>query len=362
MKKHPRLAIVGGGPAGLVLARILATRGIASTVLERDRTPEDRPQGGTLDLHIESGQFALRLAGLEREFLAIARYEDQGTRLYDPQATLHHADAGEGGDRPEVDRTALRRLLLDSLAPGVVRWGSKIDRIEPLADGRFAIEGEPFDLVVGADGAWSRVRPLVSDARPVYSGITFYEFGLDDVDRRHPEVAGLVGRGKMFALGDGKAIIAQRSANAHVRVVAGLPVPEGEVGTDLPTAAILDRYAGWSDALLQPFREGGRLRAWPLYALAVGHSWSHRKGVTLVGDAAHLMSPFSGEGVNLAMLDAAELALTISEAGDLCAFETTMLARAEREAFVAAMALESTFGPNALEGALEWMTGHLDVE
>ena len=358
----PRIAIVGGGPAGLVLARILQTRGTRATVFERDRSPSDRPQGGTLDLHVVSGQHALRLAGLEREFLTIARYEDQGSRLYDPQGALRFDDPGEGGDRPEVDRTALRALLLDSLEESTVRWGCRVPAVEPTPDGGFSVEGECFDLVVGADGAWSRVRPLVSNARPAYSGITFYEFGIDDVDRRHPELARLVGRGKMFALGGGRALVAQRNGNAHVRVGAALPVPEEEIGAEVSTAKVIRQYAGWSDSLLGLVLRGERLRTWPIFALPVGHAWEHRPGVTLVGDAAHLMSPFSGEGVNLAMLDAAELALAILDGSDLRGFEATMTERAAREAFGAAMGLEGTFGPNAVEDALEWMAGHRNVE
>src|SRR5712691_3860229 len=79
--KTPRIAIIGAGPGGLTLARILQTRHIPTTVFERESHPDERPQGGSLDLHQESGQLAVHLAGLDEQFRAIARYEDQGMRL-----------------------------------------------------------------------------------------------------------------------------------------------------------------------------------------------------------------------------------------------------------------------------------------
>ncbi len=121
----PRIAIIGAGPGGLTLARILQTRHIPTTVFERENHPDERPQGGTPDLHPESGLLAVHLAGLNAPFQAIARYEDQGMRrLSKDGQVLFEIKADEGpGNRPEVGRTALRKMLLDSLAPGVVRWG-----------------------------------------------------------------------------------------------------------------------------------------------------------------------------------------------------------------------------------------------
>ncbi len=125
-----KIAIIGGGPGGLTLARLLHLQGIAATVYERDAHEGDRPQGGTLDLHADTGHGALNLGGLRREFLAVQRYEDQGVTLYDSAANRLFA-SGEGeGDRPEVDRAALRRLLIHSLPEGTIRWGAKVERIE----------------------------------------------------------------------------------------------------------------------------------------------------------------------------------------------------------------------------------------
>jgi 2-polyprenyl-6-methoxyphenol hydroxylase-like FAD-dependent oxidoreductase len=368
-----RIAIVGGGPAGLTLARILWTRGVAATVFEQEKSDTERGQGGSLDLHPESGQHALRLAGLEAEFRALARFEDQGVRLLDKGgAVLFEDQPGPGeGDRPEVDRAALRRTLLDSLPGGTVCWGHKTRTVEPREDGTYELtftngRVERFDLVVGADGAWSRVRPLLSTATPDYTGVTFVDLGIDDVDARHPEIARLVGHGKIFALGDRKGLIAQRNGHGHVRVYVGLTVPmnwatEGGVDFKNPGRAregLADLFADWSPELLALIRESGdSIMALPLYVLPTGHRWENRRGLTLLGDAAHLMSPFAGEGVNLAMLDAAELALALTERPDWAAavreHEAIMSARAEEAAQASAYGLTAAFASDAPRSMLE---------
>jgi 2-polyprenyl-6-methoxyphenol hydroxylase-like FAD-dependent oxidoreductase len=367
MREGARIAIVGGGPGGLTLARILQTRGIEVAVFERDQNAHERPQGGTLDLHPESGQVAVHLAGLDEQFRRIARYEDQGmVRLGKAGQVLFEMKAEEGsGDRPETDRTELRQMLLDALQPGVVRWGCNLHTVRQQDNGTYVLTFEervegPFDLVVGADGAWSRIRPLVSDAQPKYTGVTFIEFGLDDVDQKHATVAQLVGHGSMFALADSKGFIAQRNGHGHIRVYAGMRVEQGwetSHGFDAnnPQKArtwLLEQFAGWNKSLLALVEESDdRFVSRPLFMLPVGHHWDFRSGVTLLGDAAHLMSPFSGEGVNLAMTDAADLTIAISECETLDEavqqYEAKMFARAEEAARGADEGLNKAFGDNS---------------
>ena len=371
-----RIAIIGGGLGGLTLARALQVHGVGATVFEREASAAERPQGGTLDMHAESGHLALCRAGLEAEFQAAARYEDQEMRIYNKAATLVYEDAEDAasGDRPEIDRGALRQLFLDSLEPSVVRWGYKLESILPAGNSAYQLQftasrPETYDLVVGADGAWSRVRPLVSSQQPVYCGVTGVETGIDDVDRLFPEIAELVGRGMMFALGDSKGLLAQRNGNAQIRTYAALRVPEkwaasGEIDFTHPETAraqLAALFAGWSPKLLGLIvRSNDRIRPWPLYALPTGHRWEHRPGITLIGDAAHVMSPFSGEGANLAMLDASDLALVLTQSADgdsaVQSYEQTMFTRAEIAAAGASESLNSTIADGGLEALVAQMS------
>lgn len=362
--------------AGLTLARILHLHGIRAPVFEREKSISVRSQGGSLDMHVDAGQYAIQCAGLSDEFRRIARYEDQEERVYDKQGNLRFVEVDvEGKDRPEVDRGHLRQMLLESLPAGAVHWDHALEAVRPLDDGTFRLDfengaKEPFDLVVGADGGRSRIRPLVSPAIPVYSGVTFVELGIDDVDTRHPEIARLVGRGLMFALGDCKALIGHRDANAHVGAYAALRVPEDWIeagGLDLSSAdtfrnSLLACFSDWSDDLQQLIQQAGeRMTPRLIRALPVGHRWPHRPGMTIVGDAAHLMSPFGGDGANLAMRDAADLASAMTTDSDWQAavqsFELTMCARAEAAAAGASGAIDATFSEDGLTHLLEHMKG-----
>jgi 2-polyprenyl-6-methoxyphenol hydroxylase-like FAD-dependent oxidoreductase len=367
------VTIVGGGLGGLTLARVLHTRGIGSTVYELDASPAARDQGGTLDLHEESGQRALAEAGLGAQFREIAREEGEALRILDKHGVVRFEETAEesGGGRPEVDRGALKRILVDSLPAGVVRWGTKVTAVAPGALTLGSGEVVETGLLVGADGTWSKVRPLLSDAVPAYSGLSFAELHLSDVDTRHPAVAALVGTGSMFALSDGKGLIAQRNGGGRIRVYAAV---RGEAGDAVAGLVDPGDPAGSRDRLLEVFADfDAGLRALvadsdgpvvprPIHALPVGHRWARVPGVTLLGDAAHVMSPFAGEGANLAMLDATELALALADHDDvesaLTAYEAALFPRAEEAARDSAENLVDSFRPDAPDGMVAQMLAH----
>jgi 2-polyprenyl-6-methoxyphenol hydroxylase-like FAD-dependent oxidoreductase len=156
-----RVAIVGAGPGGLTLARVLQMKGVEVKVFERESSIDVRSQGGTLDLHAESGQYALQVAELFEKFQTLCRPEGQDTRIMDKAGVVHYEDVADENNfgRPEIDRQDLRQLLLDSLKPDTIAQGHILRKIESVGNGRHQLlfdngVTETADLVVGADGAW----------------------------------------------------------------------------------------------------------------------------------------------------------------------------------------------------------------
>ncbi|MBN6041138.1 NAD(P)/FAD-dependent oxidoreductase [Amycolatopsis sp. 195334CR] len=361
--------IIGAGLGGLTLARVLHIHGIPATVYEAEPSPSSRAQGGLLDIHDYNGQQAVAAAGLMDEFQAIVLHGHQAMRVLDRNGTVlvDKADDGTGG-RPEVHRGRLRQLLLDSIPDGTVHWGRKVEHTRALGGGRHEVvftDGSTVvtDLLVGADGAWSRVRPLVSGATPEYAGSSSIEIYLFDADHRQPAAAKAVGGGMMIAPAPEKGIHAHRETAGTLHTYVQLTEPlDWFTAIDFgdraaATARIAREFEGWAPELTALITEGDTDPVWrPHYALPTGHRWDRVPGVTLVGDAAHLAVP-DGEGANLAMVDGAELGKALAaHRGDVEA----ALAEYEREMFPRSEArldddlmLESLFGENAPQSLVD---------
>ncbi|MEU8197130.1 NAD(P)/FAD-dependent oxidoreductase [Microbispora amethystogenes] len=373
MTEHLPIAIVGGGLGGLTAAAVLHRRGIRATVLEREPHRHTRTQGGMLDIHDDTGQLAIEAAGLRERFRTLVHAGGEAMRIMDRHGTVLYADTDDGRlVRPEIDRGDLRGLLLDALPEGAVRWGSDVRAVGPVGErpGHHLItlaDGTTYTtrLLIGADGAWSRVRPLLSDARPRYSGISFVEADLHDADVRHPAEAEAMGPGMLFALDGGTGILGHRESDGSLHCYLGHRADERWLdGIDFTDAAsaraeVLKLLDGWA-APLRGMIAGadGPLVPRRIHALPVGHRWDPVPGVTLLGDAAHLMSPFAGAGANLALYDASRLADAITDhPGDadaaLSAYETELFGRSEEAAAESARSLEIIFAPDAPHGLVE---------
>ncbi|WIX98955.1 NAD(P)/FAD-dependent oxidoreductase [Amycolatopsis mongoliensis] len=365
------VTIIGAGLGGLVLARVLHVHGIPVTVYEAETSPAARAQGGMLDIHDHNGQVALEAAGLADGFRALVLDGRQAVRVlgHDGSVLYDEPDDGTGG-RPEVQRGELRQLLLDSLPDGTVHWGHKVGGVRGLGDGRHEVTFAggttvTTSLLVGADGAWSKVRPLLSAATPEYTGRSFVETFLYDGDTRHPAAATAVGGGSLFALAPGKGIQAHREKGGTLHTYVALTEPVEWFGDFGDAAAATDRtareFAGWAPELTELITGSDTapvLR--PLHTLPIGHRWDRVPGVTLVGDAAHLAAP-NGEGANLAMLDGAELGRALAAHDDveaaLAEYEQAMFARGAEAAADGTELHELLFGDDAPHGLVALFRG-----
>ncbi|MFJ5293152.1 FAD-dependent oxidoreductase [Streptomyces sp. NPDC088348] len=368
------VTIIGAGLGGLTLARVLHVHGIPATVYEAEVSPEARAQGGMLDIHEEDGQLALLAAGLMDEFRGLVLEGRQAIRILGREGAVlfDQPDDGTGG-RPEVLRGELRRVLLASLPAGTVRWGHKVSATRALGEGRhevvFADGGTVVtSLLVGADGAWSRVRPLLSGAAPEYTGVSFVETYLFDADTRHPATAKAVGGGAMFALAPGRGIQAHRENGGTLHTYVALTrTQEWFAAIDFTDAAaaaarIAGEFEGWAPELTALITDGRTppvLRT--LHALPAGHRWDRVPGVTLLGDAAHLSAP-NGEGANLAMYDGAELAQALAAHPDdteaaLTAYEQAMFPRSTEAATDGTQLHELLFGDDTPHSLINMFTG-----
>ncbi len=370
------VTIIGAGLAGLTLARVLHLHGIPATVHEAETSPSARSQGGLLDIHDHNGQRALRVAGLFEEFLGIIHQGAEVSRVLDKDGNVlldERADDGPGG-RPEVPRAALRRMLLDSLPAGTIQWGHKVTAARALGSGRHEVtfaDGTAVTtgLLVGADGAWSRIRPLLSDAEPQYVGTSLIESYLFDADARHPAAARAVGDGSLFALAPGQGISAHREPDGVLHAYVTLTKPQEWVRaidfTDVGAAKarVAAEFHDWAPELTALITDSDTaLVPRTVNSLPIAHRWDRVPGVTLLGDAAHLMAP-SGEGANLAMYDGAELGKALAAHPDdieaaLTAYEEELFPRSAAAAAQASRIHEMCLDDDAPHSLVGFFTGH----
>ncbi len=212
-------------------------------------------------IHDDNGQLALKAAGLFDEFLALTLPGEDAKRVVDEHGVVLLDKPGSGSTaKPEVDRGALRQLLIQSLPAGTIRWGSKLTQARRLDD---AHHPQVFanglttaaDLLVGADGAWSRVRPLLSAAKPDYVGTAFIETRLFDGATQHRSIAQAIGSDTLMAVEPGQGILAHHHANGSLQTYVALNKPEAWISAidfSRPSDAlrlISNEFADWAPQL-----------------------------------------------------------------------------------------------------------------
>ena len=351
--QHKEIAIIGGGPGGLTLARLLQLKGASVKVYERDFSDAARVQGAIVDLHFDSGLKVMEAAGLMDAFKAnympgadnFRLVNENGKILLDEDSNLDNIGFGDECFRPEIDRGVLRKVLIEALIPGTVVWDSHFENMA-LVNDTWEITFKngtraTADLVIGSDGYRSKIRPYVTNIKALYSGSTIIQGEIDHPEQACPEMDEFVNKANFIAMGTGKTIAVQPRGDGGLSFYASSLYPEDWVetnGVDFNNAAearayLIEHYKGWNPIFFTLFNACSHFTLRPLNYFPLDQSWEAKANITIIGDAAHLMPP-SGEGVNTAMLDALDLSqcLTSAEFKDLqsavASYETGMLSRA----------------------------------
>ncbi|KAJ3232569.1 hypothetical protein HDU78_006973 [Chytriomyces hyalinus] len=411
--QQPTIAIIGGGPGGLTLAALLHKHAVNFTLYDlRSRpTPEEMAKvSGSLDMHQEAGLAAIEALGITAEFMDLTGECSEATRIANYNADILYTedeappseDSANLPSRPEISRNNLTTLLLSQIPPDSMKWNHKlVSATSSIKNGNnnnrskvtldFGNENgvHQFDIVIGADGAWSKIRNLLTPVKPVYAGVQFTTLTIPHFSSKYPDQAFLTGSGTFMALGKSRGIVVQRGAHDSARIYAVVSTNdehwaqttgiEGKPASDAKTVllAAFSEYSASLQSLLSSacdeetrMNPASPVECRPMYALPIGMSWDRLPGVTLLGDAAHLMLP-SGEGVNLAMRDALELSQVLAgvckeaelmtpDAFDaeldskLAAYESQILERGKSEAVDSKMMNDMMYGENGGEEFANW--------
>lgn len=382
---NKQIAIVGGGPGGLTLARLLQLKGVHVKVYERDIDENARTQGSPLDLHDSSGLAALRKAHLLDEFRNNYLLGADKTTITNEKAVVYFSDHdtkqlenfGNQHFRPEIDRGVLRKILLNSLQPDSIVWNSHFVSMEKQGEGwtlHFENGKSVYaDVVIGADGANSKIRPYITDITSFYTGIMMLEGNVHNAEMAIPQVASVLRGGKIMAFGNKKDILLGQKANGVVGFYISFKADENwlsKCGLDFSNKTQLlewfkNEYSDWSEIWDELIKKSEMpLIPRPIQCMPLAQTWKASPNLTIIGDAAHVMPPFAGEGVNMAMLDALELSESLTSGQNktwqeaIAFYEINMRKRASLMAKESLENGERMHSENALTTMLNFFSGH----
>ncbi|KAI1717670.1 FAD binding domain-containing protein [Ditylenchus destructor] len=341
LSKATRVAIVGGGPGGLILANVLQQKANFNVkIYERSASRDSKywQQGAIFNLIKGSGVKAIKEIGLLESLkdhycskVDIVRIIDKNAKLVGEMSTVINENEDTISNNlpfsPAIDRFSLQNMLLDSLKPEIVEWNKNFQSLTQKGDKwRLEFKDGTFDvadLVVGADGAKSKVRPFVTNTKPIYSGVTMIDGMVDNAEVLNSSLKLLGKGGKMFTSGASKSIVTSSKGDGSFQFHLGFKADEhwhqsgvANFGDKEEMLAWFKReYAEWSDVWSQLVENAVMpLIPRPQYFVPLDQDrmpFTHN--ITLLGDAAHGMPPYGGQGVNMALMDGLKFGKILSD-------------------------------------------------
>ncbi len=376
MKKQDlkHIAIVGAGPGGLMLGLLLQRQGFSFTIYERGYQNMHSDRGGSLDIHDDSGQLPLKEAGIFENFRKHARYEGEDTRIVNKDGEILYDEDAEGeGNRPEIDRGKLCDIIMEQIHPENIKYGFKFEKLIQRDNGEVELVFENgttvrTNLVIGADGAFSQIRSYLTNAKPEYTGISMIEMNSDE--NEHPDLLKFNKNGKLIGLGGDQAILGQRNGDGRIMAYISFKTKYEKLdeyrklSLDALKERLLAEYSDWDSELKNYIAYSyDDIKFRRIYKLPIGLTWATQPNITIIGDAAHLMSPFAGEGVNMALYDAYLLAESFKNFNNLTevlkVYEQQMFETTKVHAKESQDNLEIFFSENGAEKMAQFF---LDVE